>query len=225
MNTALRHFVRMVFALSLITAGAGLGLGVVYDSTAQRIAAQKEAAQRAGLIKALPGCEIVSEPLEHDGVPYWIAEGPSGRAYGFLAQIMGYQSLIQVVVGMDATGRILGLSIVAQAETPGLGARLTEVASETTLWAALLGRVPKDETPPDPWFAQQFVGLSLSDPIGVEKGPEWKSMTAQEQAALTARNGISALSGATISAQAVVDAIRPAARKLLAHLAEAPAHE
>ena len=222
MKDMIKEFARMVFALAIITALAGLGLGMVYDVTAKRIEEQKAAAQTAALGKALPGCEVTSGKLSAGGVDYWMAKTPDGKsAYGFVARTMGYQSEIVVMVGIDEAADILGMSIISQAETPGLGARLQEVAVDTTIWQALFGQAETPEAAPPAWFAQQFVGLSIEKPVEVEKGTEWKAMAESEQAALRKRNNISSLSGATISSRAVVSAVKQDARRLLDALKEA----
>jgi H+/Na+-translocating ferredoxin:NAD+ oxidoreductase subunit G len=216
----MKDFIRMVAALGIITALAGLGLGTVYDMTDAKIKQQEKAAQLAALQSALPGYEIVSEKLEAGGVPYWKAEKNGQTAYGLVASKMGYQSLLKVMVGIDEDGSIVGLSVISQAETPGLGARLTELNNTTTLWQALTGKAAATEEKSAPWFAMQFTGLKATEPMEVEKGPEWKRMDEDAREALRSRNNISSLSGATISSRCIVDAVDVATHNLLQALAE-----
>ena len=53
----------------------------------------------------------------------------------------GYSSKIKVMVGIDPNlEKILGINILAQNETPGLGTKMTEIESTTTLWSLVYGR-------------------------------------------------------------------------------------
>jgi electron transport complex protein RnfG len=61
-------------------------------------------------------------------------------AYGTSAT--GYHGPIEVMVGIDASGTLTGISIMTHTETPGLGARVVEEG-----------------------FTGQFKGLSLSDEL------------------------------------------------------------
>jgi len=62
--------------------------------------------------------------------------------YVFLAAGSGYSSVIETIVGVDLGGTIEGIKILSQQETPGLGARVTEVKHGDT----------------KPWFQVQFEG-------------------------------------------------------------------
>jgi electron transport complex protein RnfG len=60
-----------------------------------------------------------------------------GLAYSSAAT--GYHGLIDVMVGLDPGGKVTGISIMTNTETPGLGARIVE-----------------------PAFTKQFKGFTLS---------------------------------------------------------------
>lgn len=51
-------------------------------------------------------------------------EGKAG--YAFIASGSGYGGEIEILVGVDTSFEIKGISILSQTETPGLGARITE---------------------------------------------------------------------------------------------------
>lgn len=57
---------------------------------------------------------------------------------------MGHEGLIHVMVGVNPDGKITGISITTQSETPGLGSRVTE-----------------------PSFTKQFKGMTLSDSLNL----------------------------------------------------------
>jgi H+/Na+-translocating ferredoxin:NAD+ oxidoreductase subunit G len=57
---------------------------------------------------------------------------------------MGHEGLIHVMVGVDTTGKIIGISVTTQSETPGLGSKVVE-----------------------PSFTKQFKGMTLSDSLNL----------------------------------------------------------
>jgi len=208
---------RLAITLGLITSVAGFGLGLVYTVTKDRIAKAESAKTVHGLSVVLPGYEVdVNESKKVDGIEYWVGHKPDGSVgYAFIAKKNGYSSEIQTLVGIDPEGEILGISVLFQQETPGLGARVQEVASNVYLWQWITGRLPEDTGPKTPWFADQFVGLQAED-IEIHKGKEWQAMSEQEKQQMLEQNAVSALSGATISTKAITDSIEGTAAKVLA---------
>ncbi len=105
---------------------------------------------------------------ELEGEVYTIYQDDTKTGYAFRASGSGYGGNIDVLVGLDNDFGIIGISILSQTETPGVGSKITESS-----------------------FTDQFKGLSASD------------------IALSSEGGkIDAITGATISSRAVVDAIR-----------------
>lgn len=99
---------------------------------------------------------------------YIIYQDNAKVGYAFKASGSGYGGNIDILVGLDNSFGIKGVSILSQTETPGVGTRITESS-----------------------FTDQFKGLSVSD------------------IALKSEGGkIDAITGATISSRAVVDAIQ-----------------
>jgi Na+-translocating ferredoxin:NAD+ oxidoreductase RnfG subunit len=103
----------------------------------------------------------------------------------------GYSSTIETIVGVTTGGSICGIKIVSQKETPGLGAKVQEVASRNTLWAVLSGSAV-DETGARPWFEEQYDGLGVEDLRVVKSRSE---------------DGVLAITGATISSEAVTGSV------------------
>jgi electron transport complex protein RnfG len=58
----------------------------------------------------------------------------------------GYSSAINLLVGVDARGKVIGIKVLSQQETPGLGANIVR-----------------------PEFLKQFIGKSARDPIEANK--------------------------------------------------------
>jgi len=93
---------------------------------------------------------------EESDFPYWTAYKDAGRTavggYLFIAREEGFASMIETLVGVDADGRIVGLKILSQEETPEYGGRMEEI------------REGEDE----PWFPRQFIGKSADDTIALK---------------------------------------------------------
>jgi len=110
---------------------------------------------------------------------------------------------VSLMVGVDTAGVILGISVLGQNETPGLGTRVTEVATTRYVWNAF-GRA---EAPREPWFTEQFEGLDLDERIEISKAGEWHALAKDQRERLRSENDVSAITGATISTRAVVRAL------------------
>jgi electron transport complex protein RnfG len=105
---------------------------------------------------------------ELEGEVYTIYQDDTKTGYAFKASGSGYGGNIEILVGLDNDFVIIGISILSQTETPGVGSKITESS-----------------------FTDQFKGLTASD------------------IALSSEGGkVDAVTGATISSTAVVDAIR-----------------
>jgi electron transport complex protein RnfG len=171
-----------------------------------RIEQQARAAQQEALQVVLPQGVTVDERKGSGRLPprYWVARrGQRTVAYAFEAAGRGYSSDIRAMVGIDTGGVILGMSVLSQNETPGLGTRVSEVATRSYLWNAFGRR----EAPGEPWFTEQFEGLDIDERIGIEKRGEWHALAKAERDRLRADNDVSAITGATISTRAVVKAL------------------
>lgn len=203
-------YVRMVVTLTAIAAAASFGLSAVYNATHEITEEYKRLEQAGARIDAL-GCSadaffeetITDSTMAGRPFVYFTAYSDESRSellgYAFSAYGKGYSSTIETVVGVVPDGSICGIKIVDQKETPGLGAKVQEVSSENTLWAVLSGNAV-DETGKRPWFQSQYDGLTLDD-LRVVKGQGEK--------------GIQAITGATISSEAVTRSVRRGLRMLM----------
>ena len=140
------NFLRLVGALAFIALVASFGLSAIYGATHEITEAYKQAEEARARIEALacdPGAvfvETVTDSLV-GGRPfsYYTAYASEGSddvlGYSFTAYGKGYSSTIVTIVGVDLAGTIRGVKITDQKETPGLGSKIQEVASQNTLWA------------------------------------------------------------------------------------------
>ncbi|MFC1667083.1 RnfABCDGE type electron transport complex subunit G [Candidatus Omnitrophota bacterium] len=193
MNNILR-FTLVLFLVNLIAASILAG---VYYITKPKIDREQRLVEQRSLREVMP--EAVGDRLEavkEDGeVKYWkVFKGPDHRAQGyiFIAKKYGYSDDIETMVGMKTNGAITGVRILSQNETPGLGAKIAESVSGKTISKAiaqLFSRQKKVEKKIFPYFTEQLKGLNV-------------------RKAYLSNNKIQAITGATISSQAVVDSIR-----------------
>ncbi|HOE27719.1 MAG: RnfABCDGE type electron transport complex subunit G [Candidatus Aureabacteria bacterium] len=205
---------KLCLILTVVCVLNGLALGYVYDAT--RAAIDRSAAGRlaSSLALVVPGAKSFSEKKQASlaggrSLDYYEGFDAEGKAVGYAlsAERQGYQSLLRMLVGIDGAGVILGMRVLEQAETPGLGARVDEVETRETLWgrlAALLGagRAAGGEAPGEPWFQAQYRGLAPS---------ELKLLASAETG-----GGIHAVTGATVTSRAITDAVRESIELFLA---------
>ncbi len=106
------------------------------------------------------------------------------------------------MVGVDAEMKIIAIKILAQQETPGLGERTKDVPPTKTIWRAVADGIggadeePEREAP----FQKQF------------RGKSWPQMRLTKDASST--DAISQLTGATVTSNAVVNAVKDAITKI-----------
>jgi electron transport complex protein RnfG len=210
----MRKMLHYALVLTVINGIAGIGLYGVNELTRDRIAA----AQRRNLVEGqqqlLPEATVFSEAKTFDmhgrPVTYYEAQDAGGAIIGYELDyaVQGYQSPVRVLSAIGRDGTLRGIKVLSQAETPGLGAEVQAIPSDKTLWRALadiVRRAPPATTavvaiPP---FQAQFAGKTTNALVVVKtKDPD----------------RIEALSGATITSDAVTRAVREPVVAFLAFL-------
>ncbi len=182
--------------LALIALAAGLLLGFTNELTAPAIAAQTELQAQEARRTVLPQAESFEELPAPTGFDALYVGQSGGAAVGYVAQVTGkgYGGEIQVIMGVDATGVITGISVGGPnfSETMGLGAKVRDEA-----------------------FTSQFEGLkgpvTLGGQAAAASGDEQNSATSSVTAALPdaseAGGSVDAVTSATISSRAVINAV------------------
>lgn len=166
---------------------ASLLLGFADLSTRSPIAQRQEEDMLATLEQVLPR-DLYDNDLLHSvksiddsadrglgSVPVYVASKAgevSAIAFKLSAQ-GGYSGPIDLVMGIDRKGAILGVRVVAHAETPGLGDKIEKAKSDWIL--AFTGR-SLDNTTPERWRVKkdggdfdQFAGATIT-PRAVVRG-------------------------------------------------------
>ena len=191
----MKSLARFGSILGLICLIATALLASVFTVTAKRINAQAEAELQESLKEVMPD-GVNFEPVTSEGnTLYYKVKDSEGRIIGaaFKASSKGYSSVIDTIAGMKTDGTINAIKIVSQQETPGLGSRITEIADTLSLWDFFRGR--RRQAGSRPWFQTQFDGKAVSEIAAVQ-----------------------AITGATISSQAVIDSVKHKAEHIQAVL-------
>ncbi|MBN2097330.1 MAG: RnfABCDGE type electron transport complex subunit G, partial [Candidatus Omnitrophica bacterium] len=195
------EYLKYILTLTVICLITASFLTGVYLLTHPKIIEQQAQEQAQALKAVLPGAGLFEPVRQNEQVFYF--KGYASRdkkkllGYAFKARGQGYSGAIEVMAGMDRQGTITGIKILAQNETPGLGARINEVLQQQTLWEKVKQLFSKSGEPEKlsqrPWFLQQFQGKKVKD----------------------FKKNIQAITGATISSEALTNAVREQAGKIL----------
>ncbi len=143
----MKESTRMIIVLTLITIVSGGSLAMVDKATKPRIEENKVKALNAGLQKLIPSAKnFIRQEVQLEKKKYVIFKGVDGdslKGWGFLLSGPGFQDKIEIVTATDPEiSKLLGIEVLFQNETPGLGAEMV-----------------KDK------FRDQFKGLSVNQEI------------------------------------------------------------
>ncbi len=125
--------VKMVLTLAVITALAAAALAGANMATADKIKAEAEAKAARAVLKIFPDCAAPSKSMEKSpsGEDVVVYRCPGERVcFSFSSSSdkaisRPYSGRIRAMVGIEK-GRIAGVQVVEQSETPGLGAKIVE---------------------------------------------------------------------------------------------------
>ncbi len=112
--------IKISLTLFIITALAAAILAGVNGVTAPQIAKNELEKQSAAMKKVVPGAENF-EKTENEEI-FIGKKGEEILGYAVISESQGYGGVISMVVGVDPKGTVLGIDIVSQSETAGLGA-------------------------------------------------------------------------------------------------------
>ncbi len=148
-STAL-YVVRLALTLLLITAVVAVVLAGVNSITAPRIAVLNEEKTQEAIEAVLPGGGEEVSFTDDTGLVAAVYKGDNG--YAVEVTPSGFGGTVDMMVGVDNDGKVLGISIISQSETAGLGA---VSAASTSAGEA---------------FRSQFIGASGSVSVSKDGG-------------------------------------------------------
>lgn len=144
---------RLVIAVLITCITAATKLSLTYAWTAPRIAEQDRLAEERSLQAVLPEADdftqiddpavieaatAAAEPTDLQGV-YRATRGGVDEGWAVKVASRGYGGPMQLVIGLDTSGSVTGVSILAMNETPGLG---TKVETEEWFMAQFMDLPP-----------------------------------------------------------------------------------
>ena len=121
-ESTVMYVLRLALTLLAITAVVAAALAGVNSVTAPVIAASNEAKTQAAVEAVLPGGgQKTDVPAVDAGAPVSeVYKGENG--YAVKVAPGGFGGAIEMMVGVDNAGAVMGISIIKHAETPSLGA-------------------------------------------------------------------------------------------------------
>ena len=150
-ESIVKYVARLAITLLLITSVVAAALAGVNSITAPAIAKLKAEKIMNAIEQVLPGGGKSVAFTDDSGWVSTVYQGETGYAVE-VTPTTGFNGAITMMVGIDNDGNVLGISVVSQTETAGLGA----VAAATTSAGEA--------------FRSQYIGLSGSVSVTKDSG-------------------------------------------------------
>jgi electron transport complex protein RnfG len=141
MTTVQSKPLTLVLAVVVTCVVAASGLAATYAVTKDRIAEQDRLAQEKSLKAAMPDAVSFEQVTDQDVIDaatkaagevqvngIFTAFDAEGNEVGWGLRLgsRGYGGYAQLVIGLDTSGSVTGVSVLSHAETPGLGSKVME---------------------------------------------------------------------------------------------------
>ena len=129
-NGALK-ILRIAFSLTMICVCVALAVSLSYALTRDKIEEKRIATERAA-IAAVFGAEDITyrtlEDVPSDVSAIFEVSDRDGNVCGYAVSVSpsGFGGNIDMIVGIAADGRMVGVNITSLSETPGLGSRVAD---------------------------------------------------------------------------------------------------
>ncbi len=203
------NFINMAVSLTVICVLAALLLSYFVELTQEKIAESDKEKQSAAVTEVLPfeGAEFTTEKVLVDADSLTIYRATvAGSEVGVAVESYsnnGFNGQIKVMVGFDTEGNLLNYSVLDQKETPGLGTKMVD-------W--FKPQVETKKSLVESIFGFQIVAKERqSSVIGKNSS---KFLTVSKDG-----GDIDAITAATISSRAFLDAINRAFRAVNVNVA------
>lgn len=174
--------IHMLVTLTLIGIVSGALLSELNSWAAPKIEANRKAETERAIFVVQSSGKKYNKIENVDFELYEVFDdSDNSLGYAMPYEGNGFQGNIRLIVGIDKNmSKVLGLEVLEQVETPGLGTKVTEKP-----------------------FTNQFIDIELNPEIISVKGAEPQSS-----------NEVQAITGATISSNAIVRIINEGMKKL-----------
>ncbi len=145
---------QMIIVLTAIIGFAGGILAYTYVATSKDIEKNANEAKRKALMSVVQGVYSYDESKIDDNTFILTAKDSAGNVvgYGVMLSGGGFQGPIKIMVGFDKdVNKVLGIEILENSETPGLGNRIVEnwfkeqFKGKVPPLSAVKGRAPENE--------------------------------------------------------------------------------
>ncbi|MBU1004993.1 MAG: RnfABCDGE type electron transport complex subunit G [Nanoarchaeota archaeon] len=155
--------IHLGITLMIVTLIAGAALALTNYFTAPLIESQQQGVIKESLSK------VITADSFKQGEGYSTAYDSKGNSVGKVLSVAakGYSSVINAVVGIDNEGKITGIEVISQQETPGLGAKIVESS-----------------------FLNQFIGKSPEDVVINKDGGKIDAITGATISSRAITNGV-----------------------------------
>ena len=124
----MKDFIRPTLVLLIICVVAGTILSLIYMQTAPLIAENKIKAEETARRLVLPDAEVFKAISDSNTVLFYEGYSADSTLVGYVFSCVqyGYSSDVKTIVGLTPDLMIQAITVVSQAETPGLGANCTK---------------------------------------------------------------------------------------------------
>lgn len=202
----MKDIIKLVVSLGLVCAIGSFALSWVHSTTEQPIKDANEKALTSSLKLVLPKETVSTEPIEN--TIFFKAMDADGKQIAYAAQAKGkggFGGDVTVLVGLDMNGKVLGVMVTENSETPGIGSKATDRKVEKSLWDVLAGKSKDVDFPPNSYL-DSYTGHQIQDgfSFGSSSANAISSATFKSTALFS---GIHAISGATRSSNAILNGV------------------
>lgn len=121
-RSGIKYILRLALTLLLITGAMAAALAGVNHLTGPKIQKNQQIESWNAIQKVLPGAVISSEVEFTDDTDLVKKVYASTMGYAVEVAPMGFGGAITMLVGVSLEGKVLGVAVVSQTETVGLGA-------------------------------------------------------------------------------------------------------
>lgn len=126
LNLDPKYIFRLAGTLLAICVVVALLLGFTNAATDPIITQMQEERTNAAMAQVLPALEYTPMETDAEGVTALYEAMSSGTSVGYVAEVTsnGFGGAIQMVIGIDKEGRITGVTVTENSETPNVGSKV-----------------------------------------------------------------------------------------------------